>query len=166
MTKQQKKPRISMKQIEKIIAGFRDQRWPLIPVVEKIQEKAGYIPPEAIPVIARQLGLFPAQVQGVVTFYSQLYTRPRGKNIIRVCRGTACHVREGARILGEVEERLGIKPGESTPDLEYCLETVACFGACALAPIVVINDEVHGRMTTKKVRKVLDTTGSSGKARD
>jgi NADH:ubiquinone oxidoreductase subunit E len=155
MTKlQQKKPKISMKQIEKIIAEYQGKRWALIPLVQKIQEQAGYIPPEAIPVIARKLGLFPAQVQGVVTFYSQLYTTPRGNNVVRVCRGTACHVRGGKSILKLVKQYLGIDEGETTEDMEYTLETVACIGVCALAPNIMINKETHGSMNPKKVARL------------
>lgn len=155
MTKlQQKKPKISMKQIEKIIAEYKGKRWALIPLVQKIQEQAGYIPPEAIPVIARKLGLFPAQVQGVVTFYSQLYTTPRGNNVVRVCRGTACHVRGGKSILKLVKQYLGIDEGETTEDMEYTLETVACIGVCALAPNIMINKETHGNMNPKKVARL------------
>jgi NADH-quinone oxidoreductase subunit E len=106
--------------------------------------------------IARFLGLPESTVFGVGTFYAQFKLVPSGRNIIRVCRGTACHVRGGARILREVEKRLGIKPGESTPDLEYSLETVACIGACALAPTMVVNKETHGEMTTKKAAEILE----------
>ena len=155
MTKlQQKKPKISMKQIEKIVAEYQGKRWALIPLVQKIQEQAGYIPPEAIPVIARRLGLFPAQVQGVVTFYSQLYTHPRGINIVRVCRGTACHVRGGKSILKLAKQHLGIDEGETTEDMEYTLETVACIGVCALAPNIMVNKETHGNMNPKKVARL------------
>jgi len=159
MTKlQQKKPKISMKQIEKIIAEYQGKRWALIPLAQKIQEQAGYIPPEAIPVIARQLGLFPAQVQGVVTFYSQLYTHARGNNIVRVCRGTACHVRGGKSILKLAKQHLGIDEGETTEDMEYTLETVACIGVCALAPNIMVNKETHGNMNPKKVARLFDTS--------
>ncbi|MCR4393807.1 MAG: NAD(P)H-dependent oxidoreductase subunit E, partial [Dehalococcoidales bacterium] len=89
------------------------------------------------------------------TFYALFRLKPSGKNIIRVCRGTACHVRGGARILQEFENRLGIKAGETTPDLEYSLETISCFGSCALAPVVVVNRQVYGRMTPAKVAEVL-----------
>ena len=155
MTKlQQKKPKISMKQIEKIVAEYQGKRWALIPLVQKIQEQAGYIPPEAIPVIARRLGLFPAQVQGVVTFYSQLYTTPRGNNVVRVCRGTACHVRGGKSILKLVKQHLGIDEGETSEDMEYTLETVACIGVCALAPNIMVNKETHGNMNPKKVSRL------------
>ena len=149
-----KKPKISLRQIEKIIAEYRGKKWALIPLVQKIQEKAGYIPPEAIPIIARQLGLFPAQVQGVVTFYAQLYTHPRGNNIVRVCRGTACHVRGGKSILKLVRQHLGIDEGETTEDMEYTLETVACIGVCALAPNIMVNKETHGNMNPKKVARL------------
>jgi NADH:ubiquinone oxidoreductase subunit E len=91
---------------------------------------------------------------GVATFYAQFKFVPTGRNVVRVCRGTACHVRGGARILKEVEKTLGIKPGESTPDFEYALETVACIGACALAPTMTISNETHGEMTTRKVSEV------------
>lgn len=156
MTIEQKKPKISMKQIEKIIAEYRGKKWALIPLVQKIQEKAGYIPPEVIPVIARQLGLFPAQVQGVITFYEQLYTEPRGKNIVRVCRGTACHVRGGKSILKLVKQQLGLDEGETSEDMEYTLETVACIGVCALAPNLMVNQETHGDMNPKKVSRLFE----------
>jgi NADH-quinone oxidoreductase subunit E len=92
---------------------------------------------------------------GVATFYAQFKLTPTGKNLVRVCRGTACHVKGGSGILKEVEKRLGIKPGQNTPDMEYALETVACIGACALAPTMTINNEVHGEMTAKKVAELL-----------
>ena len=150
------KPKISLKQIEKIIDEYKGKKWALIPLVQQIQEKAGYIPPEAIPIIARKLGLFPAQVQGVLTFYAQLYTEPRGNNIVRVCRGTACHVRGGRSILKLVKQYLGIDEGETTEDMEYTLETVACIGVCALAPNIMINKETHGNMNPKKVARLFD----------
>jgi NADH:ubiquinone oxidoreductase subunit E len=151
MAKQKKAPVVNMKQIEKIIAGHRGEKWPLIPLVEEIQEKVGYIPRESIPVIAGALGLFPSQVQAVITFYEQLYTEPRGRNIVRVCRGTACHVRGGKTILKLVKQHLGIEEGETTEDMEYTLETVACIGVCALAPNLMINKEAHGNLNPKKV---------------
>ena len=154
MNKQAGKPKIGLPQIEKIIAEYRGKKWALIPLAQKIQEEAGYIPPEAIPIIARQLGLFPAEVQGVVTFYAQLYTHPRGDNIVRVCRGTACHVRGGKSVLKLVKQHLGIDEGETTEDMEYTLETVACIGVCALAPNIMVNKETHGNMNPKKVARL------------
>ncbi len=154
MTEPKKIPRVSLKQIERIIAGYRGQKWALIPLAQEIQQQVGHIPPTAIPRIASALGLFPSQVQGVITFYAQLYTEPRGKNIVRVCRGTACHVRGGKSILKLVKQHLDIDEGETTPDMEYTLETVACIGVCALAPNLMINKETHGNMNPKKVARL------------
>jgi NADH:ubiquinone oxidoreductase subunit E len=126
----------------------------LIPILQEIQEALGYLPPEAMQKIARFLGISPGVVLGVATFYAQFKRIPSGKTKVTVCRGTACHVRGGARIQKEVERRLGIKPGETTEDMEYSLETVACIGACALAPNITINNDVHGQMTTKKVGEI------------
>jgi NADH:ubiquinone oxidoreductase subunit E len=136
--------------IEAIIAEHQNQRWALLPLLERIQQEFGFIPPSSIGLIAKGLRLFPAQVQGVITFYAQLYTTPRGKNIVRICRGTACHVRGGKTILKLVKRHLGIEEGEITPDFEYSLETVACIGCCALAPNMAINRNIYGRMNPKK----------------
>jgi NADH:ubiquinone oxidoreductase subunit E len=154
MAKLTKVPKVNLKEIDRIIAGYRGYRWALIPLVQEIQEKAGYIPPEAIPRIASALGLFPSQVQAVITFYAQLYMKPRGKNIVRVCRGTACHVRGGKSILKLTKQYLGIEEGQTTEDMEYTLETVACIGVCALAPNIMINKDTHGNMNPKKVARL------------
>ena len=159
MAKQKEKPKINLKEIDKIIESHRGKRWGLIPLLQEIQERVGYIPPKIIPHIAEALGLFPSQVQAVITFYAQLYTEPRGKNIIRVCRGTACHVRGGKTILKLVKQHLGIEEGETTDDLEYTLETVACIGVCALAPNLMVNQETHGNMNPKKVARLFENRG-------
>jgi NADH:ubiquinone oxidoreductase subunit E len=151
MAGSKKMPRTGLKRIDKIIADYQGRKWALIPLVQEVQQQVGHIPPEVIPRIASALGLFPSQVQGVITFYSQLYTEPRGKNIVRVCRGTACHVRGGKTILKLVKQHLGLEEGETTDDMEYTLETVACIGVCALAPNVVVNKDIHGNMNPKKV---------------
>ena len=143
-----------LEQIERIIDGYRGQKWALIPLLHEAQRFLGYIPPETIPSIASGLGLFPSQVQGVITFYEQFYTTPRGKNVVRVCRGTACHVRGGKTILKLVKQQLGVDEGETTPDYNYTLETVACIGVCALAPNLVINKQTHGHMNPKKVSQL------------
>jgi NADH:ubiquinone oxidoreductase subunit E len=94
-------------------------------------------------------------IYGVATFYAQFKLNPLGKRVVRICRGTACHVRGSAKVLEELEKQLGINAGETTPDMEFTLETVACIGACALAPTMTIDDETYGKMTTKKVAEVL-----------
>lgn len=152
--KQKAVTQIDLKRVDQIIARHKDQKWPLIPLLQEIQGEFGYIPPEAIGSIARAFGLFPAQVQGVITFYEQLYTTPRGRKVVRVCRGTACHVRGGKTILKLVKRHLGVEEGQTTPDMEYTLETVACIGVCALAPNLVIGKDTHGHMNPKKVAKL------------
>ena len=144
----------SEKRLNEILSSYEGKKEELIPVLQQVQQAFGYLPEPMMKKIAKFLQLPESTVFGVCTFYAQFKLVPSGRNIIRVCRGTACHVRGGARILREVEKRLGIKHGESTPDLEYSLETVACFGACALAPVMLVNDKVHGRMTKVKVKEI------------
>jgi len=108
--------------------------------------------------IAKFLRLSESTVFSVATFYAQFKFSPLGKKVVRVCRGTACHVRGGARILHEVEKQLGVKSGETTDDLEYSLETIACFGSCALAPVVVVDDDVYGRVTPNMIGEILGDT--------
>ena len=140
--------------LNEILSSYQGKKEELIPILQQVQQVFGYLPEPMMKKIAKFLKLPESTVFGVGTFYAQFKLVPSGRNIIRVCRGTACHVRGGARILREVEKNLGIKPGESTPDLEYSLETVACFGACALAPVTLVNDKVHGRMTKAKVKEI------------
>jgi len=155
MEKEMPTGQVDSTRINELITEYSKQKWPLIPLLQKIQSELGYIPPESIPIIAKNLRLFPSQVQGVISFYTQLYTEPRGRKVVRVCRGTACHVRGGKTILKLVKQRLGIDEGKTTPDLEYTLETVACIGVCALAPNIVIADRVYGHMNPKKVEQLL-----------
>jgi len=154
MTSKQEVQKPDLKRIDEIVDSHRDERWPLIPLLQDVQDEYGYIPPEAVSPIAQAFGLFPAEVQGVITFYEQLYTTPRGRNVVRVCRGTACHVRGGKTILKLVKQNLGIDEGETTDDMEYTLETVACIGVCALAPNLVIGKDTHGNMNPKKVARL------------
>ena len=161
MAKASSVTKAKLKQIDLIIDDHREQKWALIPLLHKIQGVQGYIPADVIPRIARRLGLFPSQVQGVVSFYEQLYTAPRGKNIVRVCRGTACHVRGGKTILKLVKQHLNVDEGETTSDMQYTLETVACIGVCALAPNIVINKDTHGHMNPKKIARLFSKEGEA-----
>jgi len=147
---------------DNILSRFNRNRDNLIPILQEIQQEFGYLPAEAMQSIADFLRLSNSAVYSVATFYTQFKMVPSGKRIIRVCRGTACHVRGGARILREVEKRLGIKPGETTGDWEYTLETVACIGACALAPTMTLDKDTHGQMTTKKVAEVFGDREEKG----
>ncbi|MDY6893458.1 MAG: NADH-quinone oxidoreductase subunit NuoE [Chloroflexota bacterium] len=139
-----------------ILKSYKGEQSELIPILQQVQWEFGYLPEQAMRQIARFIGEQESTVFGVATFYAQFKLTPTGRNVVRVCRGTACHVKGGARVLKEVERRLGIKPGESTSDFEYALETVACIGACALAPTMVINNDTYGQMTPKKVADVLE----------
>ena len=145
----------SKEQLDDILSQYDGESSDLIPILQEAQERFGNLPGEVMQWIAKFLRLPESNVFGVATFYAQFKFTPTGKRMVKVCRGTACYVRGGARILNEVEKQLGIKPGETTDDLEYSLETIACFGSCALAPIVVIDKTVYGRMTTKKVAEIL-----------
>ncbi len=150
---------VDMKEkLNEILSHYTGRKEELIPIMQEAQEQFRYLPTEVMLEIARFLKLPESTVFGVCTFYAQFKLVPSGKRIVRVCRGTACHVRGGARILREVEKRLGIKPGETTEDMEYTLETIACFGSCALAPVMVVDNNVYGRMTTAKVGQILSNT--------
>jgi len=145
-------------QMEEILASYTGTKDELISMLQKVQVRFGYLPESAMECIARFLKVPESTVFGVATFYAQFKLVPTGRNIIKVCRGTACHVRGGARILSHIKKTLGITPGQTTPDREYTLETVACIGACALAPTMVTNDETHGQMTTKKVDELFKSS--------
>lgn len=153
---------VDLKQVEEIISKYRGQRWSLIPLLQEVQEKFGYIPPPAIKPIADGLGLFPSQVQGVISFYAGLHTAPRGRNVVKVCRGTACHVRGGKTILKLIKNQLNLEEGETSEDLEYTLETVACIGVCALAPNMVINNVTYGQLNPKKVAQIFASRTNRG----
>ncbi|MFC1905899.1 NAD(P)H-dependent oxidoreductase subunit E [Chloroflexota bacterium] len=150
-----KAPEVDLAHIRLIIAECCQYRWPVIPLLERLQNVIGYIPPESIPIIAKAVGLYPSEVQGIISFYEQLYTEPRGRNVVRVCRGTACHVRGGKTILKLVKQRLGLDEGETSDDLEYTLETVACIGVCALAPNMVVGDKVYGNVSAKRLEQMI-----------
>lgn len=140
----------------------------LIPVLQGVQEHYGWLPPEALQKVGEKLRLPLSKIYGVVTFYAQFYLEPRGRHIVKCCRGTACHVRGAAAVMTAIEESLGVGDGETTPDMQFTLETVACLGACALAPVMLIDETYHGKMTSSSVRKLLNNFtqdepgGSSG----
>jgi NADH-quinone oxidoreductase subunit E len=147
--------------LDQIFSNYSGEQQDLIPILHDTQVQFRYLPAAAIKEIARFLRIPESSVYGVATFYTRFKLTPLGKKVIRVCRGTACHVRGSAEVLAEIEKLLGVKAGETTPDMEYTLETVACIGACALAPTMTIDDETYGKMTTKKVREVLGVKPAS-----
>ena len=142
--------------LQSVLGGFDNQRPNLVPLLQAAQERLGYLSEDAIHRVAEHLGLSPSDVYGVATFYSQFRFNPPGKCHIKVCQGTACHVRGSALILEELTLKLGIESGETTDDREFSLERVACYGSCALAPVVIVDDKVHGRMTPKATSEIVE----------
>jgi NADH-quinone oxidoreductase subunit E len=129
----------------------------LIPILQEVQCEYRYLPEEVLTFVATSLGLPPARVFGVATFFSHFTLKPRGKNTIRLCDGTACHVRDSIAILDALYDRLKINAEHNTtPDMLFTVETVSCLGACGLAPVVVVNDEVHGQMTPAMAIELVD----------
>lgn len=141
--------------IDTILKKYADVRGALIPVLQEVQALYNYLPEDALEYVADRMQTPIAEIYGVVTFYSQFHLNPRGRNIIRVCQGTACHVRGGKTILQALEKQLGVKAGHTTADLRFTLETVACIGACGLAPVMQVNDDTHGRLTTDRLAAIL-----------
>ena len=142
-------------QLSQVLAPYQGERGVLIPILQKVQEKLGYLPEEAVSEIAHFLCLSESEVYGVASFYAQFRFERQGEHIVKVCQGTACHVRGGRRILEAVERELGIQPGETTEDYKFSLERVACFGSCALAPVMVVDKTVYGRMTVARAKGIL-----------
>jgi NADH:ubiquinone oxidoreductase subunit E len=150
---------IDWAQLEDIIDKHKGERWALIPLLQDIQETFGYIPEASIEHIAEALNLFTSQVQGVTSFYAGLSLKPKGKYVIRVCRGTACHVKGGRGILRLMKKELGLNEGETSPDYAFTLETVACLGACFLAPTMMVDRTYYGRLSPPKVATILNQYG-------
>lgn len=142
--------------LTEIFSGYKGKREELIPLLQAVQEKFGFLPQQAMEDIAKFIGVPGSSVFAVATFYAQFRFTPKGKKHVMVCRGTACHVNGAPRVLEDIEDQLGIKEGETSEDLEYSLETVACIGACSLAPCIMINKEVEAKMTKKKVASLFE----------
>ncbi|MDR1086944.1 MAG: NAD(P)H-dependent oxidoreductase subunit E [Endomicrobium sp.] len=131
----------------------------LIPILQSVQGEYRYLSEEIMSFISSSLDMSPAIVYGVATFYSHFALKPKGKNIIKVCNGTACHVKKSTVIIDGIRKKLGLKENENTTkDMLFTIETVACLGACGLAPVVVINENIHGQMTIEKIVKLIDET--------
>jgi len=141
--------------LEAIFRRYAGQSGGLIAVLQEIQRLFGYISRENLALTAERLKIPQSEVFGVASFYSQFYLEPKGEHMIRVCQGTACHVRGAAAILAAFAEALGIEPGDTTPDGKFSLERVACLGACGLAPVAMIGEKAYGRLTPEKVREIL-----------
>lgn len=128
----------------------------LIPLLQKIQDTYGYLPQEVLFEVGRQTDIPVSQMYGVATFYEQFHLEPRGRHTIRVCRGTACHVRGAPDVLRVVERSLDVQEGQTTDDLRFTLETVACLGTCFLAPVMMVDKDYHGRLNLDRIPKILE----------
>jgi NADH-quinone oxidoreductase subunit E len=146
---------LDLSKIEPILEKFRGQEGALIPALQEAQNIYGYLSEEVLAHISRELKTPLSRLYGVVTFYAQFYLTPRGRHTVRVCRGTACHVRGGKNIRKSVQQFLGIEENETTPDFKFTFETVACLGACALSPVLLVDKTYYGKLTPGKVEKVL-----------
>jgi len=142
-------------QLTEIFKKYEGEKGAVITVLQKVQEKLGYLSKEAISEVSKFLRMSETEIFGIASFYAQFRFTPRGKHAVRVCLGTACHVRGGEGIMKAVENRLGIERGGTTRDHKFSLERVACFGSCALSPVIVVDKDVYGRMTPNKVRNIL-----------
>ena len=145
--------------LDEIIRRHKGEKWGLIPLLQDVQEAFGYIPPVFIEPIAEALNLYPSRVQGVITFYAGFSLKPKGKYVLRVCRGTACHVKGSRGILRLMQKELGLAEGETSPDYQFTIETVACLGACFLAPTLMVNRDYFGRVNPTKISSILDQYG-------
>ena len=142
--------------LQEIFDNYEREEKNLIPILQAAQDEYGYLPEDVLKEIASQLDLSLSQVYGVVTFYTQFHLEPRGEHIVRVCMGTACHVRVAEPVLYELKKELGIENGETTEDLKFTLETVACIGACGLAPVIMVDDDTHGRLTPDRIPEIIN----------
>lgn len=137
------------------LSEFEANQKDLIHILHKIQAEYGYIPSQALSSISKHLKISESEIFGVLTFYKAFSLKPRGKHLVTICMGTACHVRGAPMILDELKRQLSIEPGETTEDDLFTLETVNCVGACALGPIVISDGDYHGQMNTREVNKLI-----------
>jgi len=146
--------------LNSILSSYEGKREELIPILQQVQKEFGYLPEQTMLKIAQFTGVPESHVYGVATFYAQFRFTPIGRKHVTACRGTACYVRGASRILEAIEKHLGIKEGQTTEDMEYSLETVACIGACGLSPCIMINKIVEAKMTPKRVMELLAKKGA------
>ena len=149
------KKEIDLAKTEKILDKYKGLKGALIPVLQKIQDEYGYVPEEAAYLAAERLGVYPSQIFGVLTFYTQFHLEPRGKYIMKICCGTACHVKGAPGILDRMEATLNVKAGQTTEDGLFTVEKVNCVGACSLAPIIVVNKDAHGKVVSDDVTNIV-----------
>jgi NADH-quinone oxidoreductase subunit E len=146
---------VSPQQVEAILNNRGNDVESLIIILQDIQKELGYVPEEAVDIVARKLGLSPTRIYGILTFYAQFRLFPPGEHSLKVCQGTACHVMGGERILKYLSDKLDVKAGETTSDMRFSFERVACVGCCGMAPVVLLDDKPHGNSTIKSVNSLI-----------
>jgi NADH-quinone oxidoreductase subunit E len=146
---------VDLSKLKPLLQKYKGEDGGLIPILQEAQGLYGYLPEEVLASIGQTLSIPLSRVYGVVTFYSQFYLSRRGRHTVRVCRGTACHVRGGKNVLRAVQQALGIGENQTTPDYQFTFETVACLGACALSPVLLVDKKYYGKLTPAKVEKIL-----------
>ena len=146
---------IDLQPVYEILDKLAGEKGMLIPILQQVQDVYGYVPEEAANAVAEGTGSYRSQVYGVLTFYTQFHLSPRGRHIIRACAGTACHVKGGNQVIARMENELGVSHGGTTEDLIFSFEEVACIGACALAPVIMIDDDAYGNLDPNEAEKVL-----------
>ncbi|RLC49163.1 MAG: NADH-quinone oxidoreductase subunit NuoE [Candidatus Cloacimonadota bacterium] len=144
-----------MQLIDNIVSKYEGERGTLIPILQEVQQVNGYLSRDVMKYIAQKTGKSASIIYGIVTFYTQFRLQPIGKNIIRICNGTACHVSNAIGIIHSILDYLGVKEGETTKDGKFTVEIVACLGCCSLAPVIMINEKTYGRLTPDKIKKIL-----------
>jgi NADH-quinone oxidoreductase subunit E len=141
--------------MDDLLRGFGREQKNLTQILHKVRAEYGFIPPRAIRRVAEHLNTTENEVYGVLTFYKAFRLQPRGRHLVTVCQGTSCHVRGGARVFDEMKKELGVEPGETTPDRMFSLETVNCFGCCAIGPTVVVNGTYYSQVSVEDVHSII-----------
>jgi NADH-quinone oxidoreductase subunit E len=149
---------LSLAVIDAVVHKYNVQPGAVMPVLQEIQDTYGYVPPAAIQRVAENMGISASQIYGIVTFYSQFRLQPVGKNLIKVCHGTACHLNGAERIAEALAQATGAREGETSADGRFTVEQVACLGCCSLAPCIMVNGETHGQLTPESVGKIVKQT--------
>ena len=151
---------MSLEPLDKILASMPNAGFSeLIPILQKIQEAYGYLPPSVMMVVSSRTGIAASRIYGVATFYEQFHLEPHGRHTIKCCRGTACHVKGGRDIIRAISRILRVQEGETTEDMRFTFETVACLGTCFLGPVMMVTNDYYGHLAPNKVRDILERYG-------
>ncbi len=147
---------LDTKELDGILASMPDAGASnLVPILQQVQKAYGYLPKPILMAVSDRTGISASRIYGVATFYEQFHLVPHGRHTVRCCRGTACHVRGGPNIIKAIKQNLGVEPNETTEDMRYTFETVACLGTCFLAPVMMVNNDYYGHLNARKIKSIL-----------